>query len=262
MDRRETFDTAAALYHVARPRYPAALFDDLLAITGLRPPARLLEVGAGTGIATLPLAERGFQIEAVELGPALAAVARANLAAYPLVTVHEASFESWPLPAYPFDLVYSACAFAWVDPEVRLNRAAAALRPGGWLAVWTNQHVAGGTAQFFIDVQDCYERFDPETPPGLRLIPAEGYEDDPDHLQASPDFAPNFAPPLFRRYEWELSYSTAAYLDVLHTYSGHIALPEPNHSSLFSCIRELIDGRYGGKIRKNHLTQLMLAQRL
>src|SRR5215218_1500250 len=54
-----SFDQAAELYPRARPEYPAALYERLLAGTGLASPARLLEVGAATGKATLPLARRG-----------------------------------------------------------------------------------------------------------------------------------------------------------------------------------------------------------
>ena len=72
---RQTFDTAAERYDRARPAYPDALFDELVAVTHLRPGARLLEIGSATGKATLPLARRGFDITCVELGADLAAVA-------------------------------------------------------------------------------------------------------------------------------------------------------------------------------------------
>jgi protein-L-isoaspartate O-methyltransferase len=70
---RATFDQAAGLYGRARPGYPPALFDDLADLTGIRPGSRVLEIGPGTGQATLPLAERGGRVVAVELGPDLAA---------------------------------------------------------------------------------------------------------------------------------------------------------------------------------------------
>jgi SAM-dependent methyltransferase len=113
-DRRErlraSFDKAAELYDRARPRYPAALFEDLADLTGIGPGSRVLEIGPGTGQATLPLAERGCRVVAVELGPDLAAVARRNLARFPTVEVVTAAFEDWPLPSEPFDLVLAATA--------------------------------------------------------------------------------------------------------------------------------------------------------
>src|SRR5262245_34968873 len=69
---RRRFNEAPALYDRARPRYPAEVFDDLIAMTALPLGGRILEIGCGTGIATEPLAERGYQITAVELGAELA----------------------------------------------------------------------------------------------------------------------------------------------------------------------------------------------
>jgi len=74
---RRTFEGAAGSYQRARPEYPAELFDDLLAVTGLPPGDRVLEVGCATGKATLPLARRGFRVTCVELGADLARAARA-----------------------------------------------------------------------------------------------------------------------------------------------------------------------------------------
>ena len=62
---RETFNEDAARYDRARPRYPVQMFDDLAA-AGVAPGARVLEIGCGTGQATVPLAERGCRIVAVE----------------------------------------------------------------------------------------------------------------------------------------------------------------------------------------------------
>ncbi|HET8788172.1 MAG TPA: rRNA adenine N-6-methyltransferase family protein, partial [Actinomycetes bacterium] len=68
---RSTFDQVADLYDRVRPGYPAALFDDLAELAGVGPGARVLEIGPGTGQATVPLAERGCRVVAVELGAGL-----------------------------------------------------------------------------------------------------------------------------------------------------------------------------------------------
>src|ERR687893_552443 len=84
---RTTFDGAALLYDEVRPGYPEELFDDVVSLSGIPSGGRILEVGCGTGQATLPLARRGYNILCVELGENLAAVARRNLAAYPRVGI-------------------------------------------------------------------------------------------------------------------------------------------------------------------------------
>jgi SAM-dependent methyltransferase len=257
--RRSTFDEAAELYDRARPPYPPALFDDLAELAGIGPGSRVLEIGPGTGQATVPLAARGCRIVAVELGSQLAAVARRNLVGFPAVEVVTAAFEDWSLPPEPFDLVLSATAFHWIDPAVRVRKAADALRPGGSLATVATHHIAGGDQRFFVQTQSCYERWDPETPPGGVPLPAaadiHGSSDELDRSH-------RFGPAEFRRYEWELNYPTSSYLDLLMTYSGHRALDPPARSGLLDCIARLIDTAYGGRITKRYLTELRIAQAL
>ncbi|GAA1234471.1 class I SAM-dependent methyltransferase [Kitasatospora nipponensis] len=254
---RATFTEDAELYDRARPGYPRRLYEDLAARTTLGPGRRVLEIGCGTGQATVPLAASGCRITAVELGPQMARVARRNLAPYPNAEVVVRAFEQWPLPPEPFDLVFAATALHWVDPAVRLVKAADALRPSGTLAVVSTHHVKGGSENFFARTQPLYEHFDPATPPGLRLSPAADIATGEAELVASG----RFGPARIRRYEWDLTYSTQAYLEVLRTYSGHRALPAPAREGLLAAIADLIDTRHGGRITKRYLTELMTAER-
>ena len=142
---RLIFDRASALYERARPEYPDELIDHLIHVTDVRPGDRLLEIGCATGKATLPIARRGFGVTCLEPGPNLAAAARSNLAAHPGVTVVEARFEDWTTFP-PFDLVFAANAWHWLDAEVRYGRAWRALRPGGHLAFWNAAPCSRGNA--------------------------------------------------------------------------------------------------------------------
>ncbi|MEV4876640.1 class I SAM-dependent methyltransferase [Streptomyces cyaneofuscatus] len=255
-----TFDEDAELYDRARPGYPPALYDDLAELAGARPGSRVLEVGCGTGQATVPLAARGCRITAVEAGPRMAAIARRNLAGATEAEVVTARFESWPLPPEPYDVVVSATAFHWIDPAVRMARSADALRPGGALAVVRGQHVRGGTEEFFAEVQRCYERFDPETPPGLRP-PATADVDASDHVREVA-LSGRFGPTVLRRHEQDVTFTTSGYLELLRTFSGHRALPETARNGLLGCIEALIEGRYGGRITKRYLIELAVSPRL
>jgi SAM-dependent methyltransferase len=254
---RATFDEDSELYDRARPGYPATLFADLAALADVGPGCRVMEIGCGTGQATLPLAERGCEITCIELGPNLAAIARRKLAGFPSVRVVVSAFEDWPLPAEPFDVVFAATAFHWLDPAVRVGKAADALRPGGTLATVSTHHVAGGDTELFAQVQACYERWDPSTPIGLRLQPATAIPRDSEEL----DQSGRFGPATFRRYEWDQAYSTSAYLETLMTYSGHRALAPEARTNLLACIAHFIESRNGGRITKRYMTELRTARR-
>jgi SAM-dependent methyltransferase len=258
MTLRSTFDEAPELYDRVRPGYPEAVFEDLAKLARLRPGSRVLELGCGTGQATVPLAARGFEVVAVELGAGLAKVARRNLASFPAVDIINAAFEDWPLPSAPFDAVVAATSFHWLDPGVRLQKVADALRPGGALAIISTHHVAGGDGPFFAEVQRCYERWMPGTPKDLRLPNAS---DVPHHDRDDFEASGHFANVLFRRYERELTYTTREYLDLLLSYSNHRALASDARDGLLACIGDLIDTRFGGRIAKRYLTELAVAYR-
>src|SRR5712672_4842587 len=89
---RAGFDTAAEDYQRTRPVCPPELFDDLIDRAGLKAGDRVIEIGCGTGQATVPLAQRGLTVTAIELGGELAAVARRRLAGFPAAEVVTSAF--------------------------------------------------------------------------------------------------------------------------------------------------------------------------
>src|SRR4051812_30102119 len=80
---RVTFDEDPVAYDRSRPVAPAHVFTELFELARLGPGSAVLEIGPGTGQATVPLAERGCAVVALEMGPGLAARARQNLAGFP-----------------------------------------------------------------------------------------------------------------------------------------------------------------------------------
>ncbi len=250
---RQTFATASERYDRIRPTYPEAIVDQLADLAGLAHGDRVLELGCGTGQLTRSLVRRGFAVTAIELSAEPAAVARRNL---PEAEVITADFETWPLPAEPFAAVVAATSFHWIDPAVRFVKTAAALRPGGSLAIISTGHVEGGTSDFFVEVQQCYERWKPEsTQPGFRLTPAEAVADDFDLTPGG-----HFVPAGTGRAVSEIPYDTRDYLDLLLTYSDHLATPPETRERLLDCIGSLIDNRYGGRVIKAYLFQLTVGR--
>jgi SAM-dependent methyltransferase len=210
---REGFDEDATAFDRTRPVCPSELFDDLVRLGNLTTGKQVVEVGAGTGQATRPLAERGLTITAIELGPDLAAVARANLACFESVKVLTGSFEDWQPFGAVFDAVVAFNSLHWVDPELRYTKPARVLRHGGVLVVagckWAT---AAGAQPFWRDVQEDY-----------RAVGAEG-EPPPPPEAIGPHHLPPDACVLFEeltalRYPFAKEYTAIDYLANLRTQS-------------------------------------------
>ncbi|KUL48216.1 methyltransferase [Streptomyces violaceusniger] len=131
-----SFNAIAALYAAVRPGYPPELFAMVEEFAG-RPldGADVLDVGAGTGIATRLLAERGARVVAVEPGAGMAAELRSALPRIPLV---RGDGEALPFADGVADVVTYAQSWHWTDPARSVPEAVRVLRPGGALALWWN----------------------------------------------------------------------------------------------------------------------------
>ncbi|MGO8950305.1 MAG: class I SAM-dependent methyltransferase [Ktedonobacterales bacterium] len=276
--RRASFNTDASLYDTARPNYPESLFDDLILLSGIPAAGEILEIGSGTGKATLPLARRGFAILGIELGDQMAALAREKLAAYPKVRIEIGAFEEWPVPDGAFDLAVSASAWHWIDPAIGYKKVAQALKPSGSLALlWSSQRRgdnaardiggASGTANaeddsvaFTLAFQEVADRVAPQ------LAQARADRRDSggawrfvrsDALEASGFFKA----PEVRTYTWGTTYDTTSYLRLLDSYSSYRVLDVDLHEQLFDAIGEVIEARFGGRVTRQWRAELYVAER-
>lgn len=185
-------------------------------------------------------------VTAVELGEDLAAEAAANLRAFPAVKIVNHPFETWDGPEQRFDAVLAATAWHWLDPDAAYGRAHRLLKPGRHLAFWSASHVfPEGGDPIFEELQPTYDRLGMGTPqdwefprPG-RLPTIE-----------LPPGAP-FETVMVQQFDWELSYDADAYIDLLSTFSGHIALSDEVRAELFEEIRSHLSRRPDGLLRRH-----------
>lgn len=136
----EPYKGIAATYEEIRPGYPKKLIEDIISRTGIKRSDRLLEIGAGTGKATIQFAERGFAVHAIELGEDMAAILRDKCADYEKVTVDVVPFEQWTSKANDeYDMIYCAQAFHWLDPKLKYEKCYKLLKDNGYLVLfWYN----------------------------------------------------------------------------------------------------------------------------
>ena len=251
--RRTSFDEQAELYDRARPSYPAALVDEVIERSRIPTHGRILEVGAGTGKATVLFARRGYSILALEPGANLAKVLGRNVIAFPKVAIETSTFEAWSGANGTFDLVISAQAFHWVDPAVRYRKAAEALRAGGALALIRNE-------QFDLDpslraeLDVAYTRFFP----ALADQEARDVEKNRRELAAQIEQSGHFGPVQSALFPWTARYTAREYLDLLGTQSDHAVLEPRSKKLLFDAVAAAIE-HHGGVLELPYVSMALVA---
>ena len=134
-----SFETVADEYDAARPSYPAGVFDAL----GPLEERLVLDVGAGTGIASRQLLTRGALVIAIDPGTGVLARATARTAGLMAVAADGAVL---PVRTGLADLVCFAQAWHWLDPSTRVGEAHRVLRAGGrWAGWWSHARADGET---------------------------------------------------------------------------------------------------------------------
>jgi SAM-dependent methyltransferase len=256
MARDKSFDRVAREYDAARPGYPDAMYDRILGFASLEPTTRVLEVGVGTGKATLPLARRGFEIHGLEPGANLSAIARTNLAPFPRVTIATTTFEAWTIEREVFGLAFSAQAFHWLDPKLRLERFAKALHAGGVLAVFGNvADVPAGLLRNELDA--AYEALAPSLSSAGNARSWYGTADSP--VMAELAASPHFLDVEFNNFEWQRTLDAPSYCRLLSSHSDHSTLPPAQLAVLLARVAELVDSH--GGVTLSYTTGLFLARR-
>ncbi len=148
----------ASTYARYRPSYPASLVAWVLAEAGVRPGARVADVGCGTGLLTRLLADRGLEVVGIDPNEDMLAEARAGGGP---AEYRRGEAASTGLDDASVSLVTVAQAFHWFDADVALAEFHRILRPGGHgAAIWNIR----GESPFMADYQAVLHRFSAEYP--------------------------------------------------------------------------------------------------
>lgn len=162
---RSPFDALVDAYDAARPSYPDDLFDALEHLAGPLAGAVVVEVGAGTGIATRALLARHACVVAVDVGPAMLGRLRARTPG--IAGVLLADGHRLPVRDRSAGLVCYAQAWHWMRVADATAEAIRVLRPGGALAVWWND-VDAADASWWRAQQDRLEAWNEAYSRGYR----------------------------------------------------------------------------------------------
>jgi SAM-dependent methyltransferase len=159
MSRARSFDAWAGDYDRFRPGYPDALFETIATQLTLPRIPHVVDLGAGTGRASLAMAGLGWRVTAVEPGKPMLDVLPGRAANEGLlISTVQASAEATGLDAASADLVTAAQAFHWFDQPSALGEMARILKPGGGLALFWNVRDAS-RSPFLADYAEVLQRY-------------------------------------------------------------------------------------------------------
>jgi SAM-dependent methyltransferase len=246
---RSAFDAVAADYDTGRPAYPDGLFTALEQAAGPLAGAVVLDVGAGTGIATRQLAARGARAVAVDLS---AAMLRRALARPVRVNCLQADGNSLPVRAGSADLVCFAQSWHWLDPERASPDVARVLRPGGHWAAWWSHPWADGQAWF-----EAYQDLMEAACPGHRQ-----HHRNTDWSIEGIARTGLFGPGECRVVPWTRRVDLATWMAEERSKSYIAQLAGPARSRLLARIRELLGTQFAGQpVTVPYRTRMWLARR-
>jgi SAM-dependent methyltransferase len=252
-DIRLSFNEAAEIYDTIRPSYPERMFDALFEMLPSDP--AIVEIGPGTGQATKDLLARGASVHAIEIGPAMAAKLRSNLHSDRLDTTVD-DFEIVAIPHGSTDAVFSATAYHWISRQAQTDRPASILRPGGILAIVDLVQVdSTDDAGFFAACQPIYDRY------------GQGHAGPPAPIRDAVDPAirqvligdGRFRAVTVRRYDWNQTYTSRQYRQLMLSYSGTQMMDESDRMGLLDDLTAFIDEQFAGSVTRPLVVALTTA---
>jgi SAM-dependent methyltransferase len=186
-------------------------------------------------------------VTAIDIGAAMIAAARQHLSGSS-VSFQDVSFEELDASPGSFDLIVSATAFHWLDPEVKFAKSARLLTAGGWLALLDTEERYDDPLGS--DLRDMWAartehgevRATPRTPPAADLTDAAGW----------------FGPPAERSYSQRITLPAQTVIGVETTRATFLSWPEHTQQDFARGLRRHL--RHGADVHLTQQTSLAMAQ--
>ncbi len=240
-----SFSSISDEYDKNRIDYPEELIDFI--ISKIKDKSNILEIGAGTGIASEMFAKKGFSLSLVEPSKNLLDIAKKKLQSYKMAYFND-SFENVNLPENSFDLVFSAQAFHWIDPDIGFQKVYDLMKNDGYFTVFWNVYHNDGS-KLLREVKALYDNHCPDFNMGRAAEIIES-------LRASDLFRNSEK----KQYQREVVIGKSRYFEMVKTYSW-VASLSPEKKELF--VEELDDilSKYEEKIKVPYETLMGIVQK-
>ncbi|MEG2288668.1 MAG: methyltransferase domain-containing protein [Clostridium sp.] len=255
MDLRLKFNEDEYNYDKYRPTYPEELFLDVINYSNISSDSKALEIGIGTGQATLPILKTGCNVTAIELGDNLTRYVKDKFSNYKNLNVINADFIEYPIKAESFNLVYCATAFHWLPLEERYKKINNVLNDNGTVALFWNHPFPNRQNDISNIVNrriyDKYRPFDKE-------IIEFSQNDCQKYINELERFG--FKDIISKLYHRKRTLTSNEYISLLNTYSDHRALLKDVKDNFERDMKIAID-EVGGKINIYDTIDLYLARK-
>jgi len=224
----KSFDASADEYLRARSEYPSELIEHIIDTTKLEPGSKLLDVGCGSGQATIAFSSRGYHVVAIDPAEhALDLLSNRNTDISNIEITHS-TLEGFEAPDSSFDLIICAQAFHWLDPQTASTLLSRLLKPRGHVMLfWHMQDVKPGTTQ--ADLYKLNSKYFDAFP---RMNP--------------PEYAPEFLKAMSKvlrandeisdvqlsEYSWYQCYDRSMFVSLFHSWSKYSTLPNETKEAI------------------------------
>jgi len=268
-ENRIIFDDIVVKYDEVRWDYPAELFSDVIKYATPEKGGKAIEIGAGTGKATKPFLDAGYDVTAVELGENMTEFLLDKYKGYPNFHVITSSFEDVTLEDNSYDLVYAASAFHWVDAAVGCPKVFDLLKSGGAFVLIRSNWLPPDDDKIDNDIQKVYEEhyyshYD------IKKRPLKSKETSTERFRKPSEIFKGFrfngmeeygfVDVTMMFYNSEKTYSTDNYLALLDTFSDHRALPDENKKALYAGVKEVLK-KHNNQIKVKNVYQLYMGRK-
>lgn len=255
-----TFDTVASTYEKLRPGYVNELYLTLFDYIPINENSNVVEVGSGGGQATAPILMTGCQLTAVEYGEQFSELLKDKFKKYQKFSVITGKFEDTVFEDNIFDLVFSASAFHWVPEKIGYEKVFSMLKNGGVFARFANHPYRDkGNPALSQEIDEIYDQYYNKYYNKKRETISE-YTEQQAKERAMIASKYGFSDIRYELFYRERVFSAKEYIELLGTYSDHIAIEENIRTDFFAKIEEAIN-KYGGTITIYDTIDLQLARK-
>lgn len=258
---RDLFGIDPQAYDRYRPDYPQEIFETLVSQCGLKSGISIFEVGPGTGLATRELLKHTpARLDLIEPDQRMGDFLIANNAEH-AKTLHlqTTPFEDANLQNATYDLGISAMSFHWVNERVGLQKAAQALKPDAYWAMWWTEYGNAETPDAFRKATRHVLENLPKSPSATGKGGRHLASDHAARLAALAEES-RFTNVQFNEFTWEHVMTPESVRGLFSTFSPILALEPDHRQRALDQLERIAREEFAGEVRRTRITRLYTAQ--